>query len=232
MSSNNLQSDFWADLEAPGESHSRLVWFMTFADLVCLLLAFFVLMFAMKDLDQSKFKDLSSGFKGAFSSKQGVVARYAEEMRASESEVKVRNKDVLEYLDALVKTRLQADPVWSKLTSARTPFGELAYALPMENLITQQEDTPTLSPEGLPSLTRLASMLRNWDNVVVLRAVAPDMETGAKLLQQATAIQAHLISRGALVLRQAEWRQPVAPINGKEQLGQQTGVYLVVQGAK
>lgn len=230
--SNNLQSGFWADMEAPEPGHSQLVWFMTFADLVCLLLAFFVLMFAMKDLDQSKFKDLTSGFKGAFSSKQGVVARYAEEMRASESEVKVRNKDVLEYLDALVKTRLQADPVWGQLKSARTPFGELAYALPMQNLVTTAEGAPALTAEGLPSVTRLASMLRNWDNVVVLRAVAPDAETGNALLQQATAIQAQLIARGALVLRQAEWRQPVAPVNGKAQPGQEVGVYLVVQGAK
>jgi hypothetical protein len=230
--SNNLQSGFWADMEAPEPGHSQLVWFMTFADLVCLLLAFFVLMFAMKDLDQSKFKDLTSGFKGAFSSKQGVVARYAEEMRASESEVKVRNKDVLGYLDGLLMSRVRTDPVWSTLKAATTPHRELAYALPLENLAAVTEGTAALTPDGQQALVRLAAVLRNWDNVVVLRAVAPDAETAGPLLQQANTMQAELISRGATVLRQAEWRMPAAPKNGKPFPAQETGIYLVIQGAK
>lgn len=230
--SNNLQSGFWSDMEAPEPGHSQLVWFMTFADLVCLLLAFFVLMFAMKDLDQSKFQDITSGFKGAFSSKQGAVARYAEEMRPSENEVKVRNKDVLGYLDGLLMSRLRTDPVWASLKSVKTPLNELAYALPLASLVSTAEGSASLTPDGQQALVRLAAMLRNWDNVVVLRAVAPDVESGNAMLQQAIAIQAELTARGALVLRQAEWRAPAALVKGKPAAGQETGVYLVIQGAK
>lgn len=227
MSNNNAVKEFLSEHDSFEAGHSQLVWFMTFADLVSLLLAFFVLLFAMKDLDQSRFKEITSGFKGAFSSKQAVVARYAEEMRPSENEVKVRNKDVLGYLDGLLMSRLRGDPMWEGLKAEKTPLGELAYVLPMEKLMAEN----AFSPEGKEAVARLSAMLRKWDNVVVLRAVAATPEEAVPLLAKAIALQAEMAAHGVGVLRQAEWRQPVPPKNGKPQPAQGAGVYLIIQGS-
>lgn len=49
-------------------------WVMTFADLMSLLLAFFVLLFSFSELDKQKFKELSGSMKDAFGVQREVPA--------------------------------------------------------------------------------------------------------------------------------------------------------------
>lgn len=52
-------------------------WVMTFADLMSLLLAFFVLLFSFSELDKQKFKELSGSMKDAFGVQDEVQVRDA-----------------------------------------------------------------------------------------------------------------------------------------------------------
>jgi chemotaxis protein MotB len=62
---------------APEKSESRGVppWVMTFADLMTLLMCFFVLLLAFSEMDVSKFKQLSGSMKNAFGVQAEVEAR-------------------------------------------------------------------------------------------------------------------------------------------------------------
>lgn len=206
--------------DVPASVKSNLAWFMTFADLICLLLAFFVLMFSLKDIDQSRFKHLSEGFKGAFAPEEVVVWKWSQSMKESEGEVRVQNKDVLGYLDGLLRARLKDDPVWSQL-SGSGGNGEMTYGLPAVLLFTGG----ALTPVGQQAATRLATVLRNWDNVVTLRVTAATAEEAAPLLAQAAALEEALVGQGMTILKQAEWRLPARP-------SQSAQLEMVVQGAK
>lgn len=56
------------------EAAGAPAWVMTFADLMSLLLAFFVLLFSFSELDKQKFKELSGSMKDAFGVQREVPA--------------------------------------------------------------------------------------------------------------------------------------------------------------
>jgi chemotaxis protein MotB len=65
------------DDELPAEEESRGVpaWVMTFADLMTLLMCFFVLLLAFSEMDVAKFKQLSGSMKNAFGVQAEIEAR-------------------------------------------------------------------------------------------------------------------------------------------------------------
>lgn len=65
-------------LDAPPEKKVRPgapAWMLTFADLMSLLLAFFVLMFSFSEMDKQKFKELSGSLQNAFGVQKEVPAK-------------------------------------------------------------------------------------------------------------------------------------------------------------
>jgi chemotaxis protein MotB len=65
-------------VEAPPEKKAPAgapAWMLTFADLMSLLLAFFVLMFSFSEMDKQKFKELSGSLKDAFGVQKEIKAK-------------------------------------------------------------------------------------------------------------------------------------------------------------
>ncbi len=60
---------------APAESAGVPAWVMTFADLMTLLMCFFVLLLAFSEMDAAKFKQLSGSMKDAFGVQQEIEVR-------------------------------------------------------------------------------------------------------------------------------------------------------------
>jgi chemotaxis protein MotB len=65
------------DNEEPQEEESSgaPAWVMTFADLMSLLLAFFVLLFSFSEMDKAKYKEVGGSMKDAFGVQREVVVR-------------------------------------------------------------------------------------------------------------------------------------------------------------
>ncbi|MEN7343850.1 MAG: flagellar motor protein MotB, partial [Pseudomonadota bacterium] len=63
--------------EAPAKEEGGGVpaWVMTFADLMTLLMCFFVLLLAFSEMDAAKFKELSGSVKQAFGVQSEIEAR-------------------------------------------------------------------------------------------------------------------------------------------------------------
>jgi hypothetical protein len=132
----------------------------------------------------------------------------------------VQNKDVLGYLDGLLRARLADDPIWNRLAGVQGK-GEMLYRLPADVLFSDGK----LTQPGHIAAIRLATVLRNWDNVVTLRVTAVPGPAVAPLMDQATALEQALVENGMTVLKQAEWRLPANETAPAE-------LDMVVQGAK
>src|SRR3972149_6453958 len=102
-------SDPSAAAAGPPRPYGDPVWLITFADLVGLMLAFFVMMFAMSGMDGAKGR---GGANGLSRSLDPVVAIEDEGPRADRNldEVAVEPGSDLDYLAALLARELAADP--------------------------------------------------------------------------------------------------------------------------
>lgn len=67
----------------PEKTNSAPAWMVTFADLVCLLLGFFIIMLSMSETKKEKFTDASSSIRSAF----GVHKTYVEEQAPLEEKI-------------------------------------------------------------------------------------------------------------------------------------------------
>lgn len=92
-------------------------WVLTFADLMSLLLAFFVLLFSFSELDKQKFKELSGSLKDAFGVQREVKARetplgtsfIAREFSPGRTQPTVRNEVRQESMNELKRYALAID---------------------------------------------------------------------------------------------------------------------------
>lgn len=205
----------WDDMQPPVATNNTQ-WLVTFADLVALLLVFFVLLFSMKEVNRERWEELTGSFQGVFAPRDAVVWVRPDNFNNAEREARPKVSDALVYLDKLLQRRMADDVVWSQLQAEITPDGkELRYRLP-DTLLAQGVDE-----EARTSWIRLAAMLRNWDNPLVLRVVSP-LEGMAEPLALAANLRGLLAANGVEVL-QAGWQMPRA--------GMAAGVWLVVGGA-
>ncbi len=70
MPPNKLATPFPKKADAPGAP----AWVLTFADLMSLLLAFFVLLFSFSEIDKQKFKELAGSLRNAFGVQREIRA--------------------------------------------------------------------------------------------------------------------------------------------------------------
>lgn len=72
--------------EAPHEEHADETWLIPYSDLLTLLLALFIVLFASSSLDKAKMEQITSAFSAAFSSlpsdqAKGTVLNFLEEVK-------------------------------------------------------------------------------------------------------------------------------------------------------
>src|SRR5690625_1911299 len=68
-------------------------WLLPYADMLTLLLALFVILFAMSEVDSQKYKDLSSFFKGEFSSSSGILENSPSSIDSQMTNENVKDKE-------------------------------------------------------------------------------------------------------------------------------------------
>jgi len=139
-------------------------WLVTFADLVSLLITFFVLLFAMKNIDGQRWEDIKGALSGALSFEETVDHN----VQANNIEtLNLIKADSLTYLRAILQERFKADAVLREATLDLNPFGdELKIALPSHLLF--KTGSATLVAQGDEAIGRLGDMLRNIDNSIII----------------------------------------------------------------
>lgn len=144
----------------PGDSGSGTVWLVTFADLVALLLAFFVMIYATQRIEQGPWQALIDSLSRSFNPERGLVARQPVAHRNIREMANVRGAD-LGYLEALLRGVVDEEPALSGILLHRFE-DRLVIAFPARLLFPPGEATP--AGEAATAVAALAAVLRNVGN--------------------------------------------------------------------
>lgn len=139
-------------------------WLITFADLVSLLITFFVMLFAMKNIDAQRWEDIKGALSGALAfeeiTDQNVDADNIETLNLAKA-------DSLAYLRAILQERFKTDGVLREASLEINPTGnELKISLPSHLLF--KTGSATLIGPGDEAVGRLGDLLRNIDNSIII----------------------------------------------------------------
>lgn len=148
-------------LMSPGpRSTEQQIWMVTFTDLVGLLLAFFVMIFAMSNLDQAKFQE---SYGGADSNRPLLPGALEETTRADRNapQATVELGHHLGYLGTLLREQIAREALLDG-TIVRQDGSEIILSLPAQLLFAPNGAEPTA--QGGQALFALVGLLRNLQN--------------------------------------------------------------------
>lgn len=141
-------------------------WLVTFTDLMALLLAFFVLLFSMSQIQQSKWQGLVQALASDLNAQRKVEnAKPALDYQPAE-EAPVPGAD-LDYLTPIIREQIAAHPLLARATIHRAAE-RLVISLPVELLFGAGTAMP--APQAIEFGSALVSVLRNINNSVEVEA--------------------------------------------------------------
>ncbi len=141
-------------------------WLVTFTDLMALMLAFFVLMFSMSQIEQSKWQSLVAALAGDLNTLAKVENFKPALDYQPEVEAVAPGAD-LDYLTPIIREQIAAHPLLGQVRIHRAAE-HLVISLPAELLFAAGAAVPT--PQATRLGAALVSVLRNLDNVVEVEA--------------------------------------------------------------
>lgn len=141
-----------------------MAWLLTFADLVSLLITFFVLLYSMKVVDEKKWDQLRGAFSGVFSVRDAIVF-VRPESESSVEQFQLVESDNLSYIENLLATRFSWNEMLKDIKMThKTAENQLVISLP--NAAMFGPSNAEISPEGQEIIRETAEVLRHLDNRV------------------------------------------------------------------
>ncbi|MDD9919319.1 MAG: OmpA family protein, partial [Alphaproteobacteria bacterium] len=127
-----------------------------------LLITFFVLLYSMKTVDESRWDDLRGAFSGVFAQEESLVMIHPEEFTTTES-LPDFPADSLPYLQNVLRSEFRHDEILNKMESDYDNRKDiLTLSLPSTLLFEAGEIG--LKREGRLSVIKLADKLQHLDN--------------------------------------------------------------------
>jgi chemotaxis protein MotB len=143
-----------------------MAWLLTFADLVSLLITFFVMIYATRTLDDATFKKLQGSLAESLASAKVPDKDKFRSTKDIET-IDLVPTDNLDYIQGLLKTRFESDPVLGSSELRVDPAtGTLTIAMP--NRLLFETGASALLPRGQEAMQRLGDILRHLDNPIVV----------------------------------------------------------------
>ena len=144
---------------APG-----MAWLLTFADLVSLMLTFFILLYSMKVIDAKKWESLRGAMNDTFNVQEPIVELKPDQRHSIEKFDPIR-ADGLFYVRNLLQTRFAANELLKNASLRHDRDRDtLVISLPSQLLFNSGDDT--LRAEGAAALAALGDSLRHLDNTI------------------------------------------------------------------
>lgn len=149
---------------SPADIQKGPVWLVTLADLIALLLTFFVLIFSMSTIDNHKWDAVAQGFAaGSLAPVQANAARPRAEANVELATAALGTD--LGYLDSVLRDHLSDDPLLADSVVGRMSDA-LVVSLPAHLLFASGSDV--LTADARPALFRLGGLLANVRNEVAI----------------------------------------------------------------
>ena len=160
-------SSFRPLLAKPGwVGSASQAWMITFTDLVALMLAFFVLLFAMSQIEQKKWQGLVDSLNADLNTLKSVERVQPALDYHPEDEAVVPGAD-LDYLASVLRQQLAAQALLARGTIRRLP-DRLVVSLPADLLF--RANATTLAPGARDAGFALGGVLRNLNNRIEVAA--------------------------------------------------------------
>jgi chemotaxis protein MotB len=163
---------------APPESQPRTLWLITIVDLVTLLLAFFVLMFSMSQVETKKYAQLAKSYGDTFNP-AGAVAEKKPAPRIQLPKIAHVPGDDLGYLEAVLKSAFAGTVTLKDVQFQRTSQ-YLILSLPVDGVFAP--GSGSFSDEARGPVFDLGGVLSNLKNriaVVGTAVMAPGEDDAA-----------------------------------------------------
>lgn len=135
-------------------------WLVTFTDLICLLLTFFVMLYAMSEPDPARFKAMAAGVPGATPEQAGEQRPETAFSAASLDRAKAID---LGYLGRVFESQMARNPELADMRIDRVE-GVLTLSLPADLLFTPGD--ATLSEGGKRALFVMGGVAANIGNAM------------------------------------------------------------------
>ena len=185
VSENNTM---FRDVDQRGYGRRCHIWLYTFSDLVLLLLAFFVMLYAMGTLDREGFRTLAEGFS---TRPHPLVQR---EVAATSPDFSIDATRIspgqnIAYLRALIS---QSRHVETGLNSVVISMSDDRLVLSLPGALLFQKAGSHVRSEGLSVVTGVANLLSRFNNQIVVAARSDmgvqDREAWLMSLQRARSV--------------------------------------------
>lgn len=181
------------------------IWLISFADLVGLMLAFFVMIFSMSNLDHERLQELGGHVDLAREAVPGATgATVLAERNAPQAEMEVGED--LGYLGALLREQVEREPLLGG-TLVRRDGDRIVLSLPVELLFAPNGATPTQG--GDRALFALVGMLRNLPNRIDVEGHADPHAPDPARFASNWELSLSRAQRVAARLEQSGYRLPV-----------------------
>lgn len=140
------------------------IWMITFTDLVSLMLAFFVMLFAMSNVKVDKWSEMTDALSQSLNpSRQKTTAMPSTQFNIGTI---FRKRAInLDYLAGVLEEAVAKDPLLAGAEVLRADE-ELVLVLPGDLLFA--EGQATLAEKGRQALFNLGGVLRNIDNQIIV----------------------------------------------------------------
>ncbi|SDS58325.1 chemotaxis protein MotB [Paenibacillaceae bacterium GAS479] len=167
---------------AAPENHER--WLITYSDLITLLLIFFVVLYAMSQLDVKKYEVLAQSLQSQFAKSdsviqggQGMPGELLENSTRTsppatpgtmaaetpQQQLKRLQEEELQNLLKVIQTYIRENKLQDKVDVEDTPKG---IAIRLNDLFLFDLGKAKLKQEATPVLDKLSTLLRSLDNVI------------------------------------------------------------------
>ncbi|OYQ32873.1 hypothetical protein CHU95_19245 [Niveispirillum lacus] len=153
---------------------SAKAWLVTFSDLICLLLTFFVMLYAMSEPDPARYKALAAGVPGADPMQVGEQRAEAAFSAASLDRGKAID---LGYLGRVFESQMAANPELADMRIARID-GSLVLSMPSDLLFAPGD--AALSAGGKRILFLMGGVAANIGNALDVVGHADASPAGAR----------------------------------------------------
>lgn len=155
------------------QGQSGAAWMLTFADVLALLLTFFVMMYAMNDIRDDEWQGLVAAMAGRFNP-ANPPSDFRVQSGVSDTSVHERGGMDLGYLETLIQSQLSGPETAGAYKVSEQPDG-LHIELPEVVLI--QQGQLVLTPAAYAAARQLGQVLRTVGNDV---SVSGDASRGAE----------------------------------------------------
>lgn len=147
-----------------GPEPPSMAWLLTFADLISLLLTFFILLYSMKVIDAQEWEALRGAFDSTFSIKEEIIKTKPNQTDTIEK-IDSLVADNLDYLSTILKTRFMHDKVLMATDVQRNvEANTLILNIPSKLLF--DSGSSSMKKLGKQTMANLGDVLRHVDNQI------------------------------------------------------------------